>query len=158
MIPYSYGMPEAPNTVSALLRKRAQIAGEVEHYNSLVRQKLIDLDALDQTIRIFRPDIDLEDVRPKPFPPRHAAYKGEVSRVVLETLRNARKPLTTAELAAHVMASRGMNTADKKLARTMTKRVGAGLRHHRKSGAVTSKRGTGGLLVWQTAAKSTLKL
>ena len=57
-------MSEAPNTVSALLRKRAEIAGQVEHYNSLVRQKLIDLDALDQTIRIFCPDIDLEDVRP----------------------------------------------------------------------------------------------
>jgi hypothetical protein len=124
--------------VSALLPKRAEIAGEVEHYKRLVRQKLIDLEALDQTIRIFCPDIDLEDVRPRPFPPRHAAYKGEIAPIVLGTLRDATKPITTADLAQHVMASRGMNTADKKLVHIMTKRVGACLRHHRATGLVHS--------------------
>jgi len=51
----------------------------------------------------------------------------------------------------HVMAERGMNTADKGLVKTVTKRVGASLRHHRARGLIRSVGGLGGLLVWEVA-------
>ncbi len=68
----------APHVVTALIRKRAEIAGRIEHTQTALRQLIIDLDNLDATIRLFEPDIDLEEIRPKPFPPRHAAFRGEV--------------------------------------------------------------------------------
>src|SRR5919202_216700 len=117
----------------------------------MVRQLLIDLDSVDSTIRLFKPDIGLEEIRPKPLPPRHAAYKGEVARIVLGTLRDAKRPCTTQELTMHVMAERGMNTADKRLVKTVSKRVGACLRHHRNRGILRSSEGLGGRIAWEVA-------
>lgn len=140
-----------PHVVTALIRKRAELAGQIEHTQTQLRQFIIDLDNLDATIRLFKPDIDLEEIRPKPLPPRHHAFKGEVSRIVLDTLRQADKPLTTHDLAQHVMAERGLNTADKRLVQLVGKRVGACLRHHRGKGLVRSIRGKVSHLLWEIA-------
>ncbi len=137
-----------PHVVTGLMTKRAELAGILEHHQAKVRQLMIDLDAVDQALRLFKPDIELEAIKPKPLPPRHAAYKGEVARIVLGTLRDAKRPCSTQELTMHVMAERGMNTADKGLVKTVTKRVGSSLRHHRAKGLIRSVGGLGGLLVW----------
>ncbi|CAN5922681.1 hypothetical protein BH11PSE3_BH11PSE3_06390 [soil metagenome] len=111
---------------------------------------MIDLDAIDQALRLFKPDIELETIKAKPMPPRHAAYKGEVSRIVLATLRDAKRACTTQELTMHVMAERGMNTADTGLVKTVGKRVSC-LRHHRSSGLIKSMTGLGGRITWAVA-------
>ncbi len=110
---------------------------------------MINLDAIDQVLRLFKPDIELPDIKARPMPPRHAAYKGEVSRIILATLRDAKRGCSTQELTMHVMAERGMNTADKRLVKTVGKRVGACLRHHRTKGLIRSVAGLGGRLVWE---------
>lgn len=68
---------------------------------------------------------------------------------MLSALRQSDKPLTTHDLAQHVMAERGLNTADKRLVRVIGKRVGACLRHHRDKGLVRSEKGPGPFLVWK---------
>lgn len=135
--------------LSGLMRRRAELAGKLEHHQAVARQVIIDLDNIDATIRMFAPDIELNEIKPKPLPPRHAAYKGEVARIVFATLRDAKRPCSTQELTMHVMAERGMNTADKRLVKTVTKRVGACLRHHRLKGLLGSSEGLGGHLVWE---------
>lgn len=142
---------ENEHALSALIRKRAELAGQFEHHQAKARQLLIDLDNVDATIRMFDPDIDLAEIKPKPLPPRHAAYKGEVARIVLGTLRDAKRPCSTQELTMHVMAERGMNTADKRLVKTVTKRVGACLRHHRLKGLICSAKGLGQRTSWEVA-------
>ena len=137
------------HAINALVAKRAELAGKLEHHQAMVRQLLIDLDNVDATIRMFAPDIELSEIKPKPLPPRHAAYKGEVARIVLATLRDAKRPCSTQELTMHVMAERGMNTADKRLVRTVGKRVGACLRHHRNKGLLQSSEGLGQHVVWE---------
>ncbi len=137
------------HVLSGIMRKRAELAGKLEHHQAVVRQLFIDLDNVDATIRMFDPDIELNEIRPKPLPPRHAAYKGEVARIILATLRDAKRPCSTQELTMHVMAERGMNTADKRLVKTVTKRVGACLRHHRLKGLLRSSKGLGDHLVWE---------
>jgi hypothetical protein len=140
-----------PHVLTGLMTKRAELAGQLEHHQAKVRQLMIDLDAIDQALRLFKPDIELEAIKPKPLPPRHAAYKGEVARIILGTLREAKRPCSTQELTMHVMAERGMNTADKRLVRTVEKRVGSALRHHRNKGVIRSKEGLGDRLVWEVA-------
>jgi hypothetical protein len=140
------------HVLSGLIAKRAEIAGKLEHHHAVVRQLMIDLDAIDQALRLFKPDIELEAIKSKPMPPRHAAYKGEVARIILGTMREAKRPCSTQELTMHVMAERGMNTADKRLVRTVEKRVGSALRHHRNKGLIRSVKGLGDRLVWEIAA------
>lgn len=141
-----------PHVLTGLMTKRAELAGMLEHHQAKARQLMIDLDAIDQSLRIFKPDIELADIKAKPMPPRHAAYKGEVSRIVLATLRDAGRACSTQELTMHVMAERGMNTADRKLVKTVGQRVGACLRHHRTKGLIRSIDGLGDRLAWEIAA------
>ena len=72
---------ENEHALNALLRKRAELAGQFEHHQAKARQLLIDIDNVDATIRMFSPDMDLSEIKPRPMPPRHAAYKGEVARI-----------------------------------------------------------------------------
>lgn len=147
-------MSENENLVSGLLRKRAELAGMIQGKQIELRQLIIDIDNVDATIRIFRPDIDLEAVKPKPLPPRHTAFKGEMSMLVLGALRQSKVALTTKDLTLRVMSDRGLNTADKRLVQTIGKRVGACLKHYRNHGLLASsevndKRGR--FMMWEVA-------
>ncbi|WP_024927480.1 MULTISPECIES: hypothetical protein [unclassified Mesorhizobium] len=62
------------HVLSGLIAKRAELSGKMEHHQAQVRQLVMEIDALDQTLRLFDPDIDLAEIKPKPLPPRHAAY------------------------------------------------------------------------------------
>lgn len=137
------------HVVSALIAKRAELAGQLEAAQAEVRRLIIDLDNLDATLRLFKPDIDLAEIKPKPLPPRSAAYKGEVARIVLGTLRSSAESMTTEQLAEHVMAERNLNAADKRMLRTVSKRVGACLRHYRNKGVLQSEQKPSGMLTWK---------
>ena len=141
----------ASHVLNGLLAKRSELAGRIEHTQQALRQLLIDLDSLDATIRMFDPEIDLTEVKPKPLPARSPAFRGEISRIVLSTLRKADKALPTHEIALTVMAARSLNAADKPLLRVLTKRVGACLRLHRKKGLVRSVDGPKRTVLWEVA-------
>ena len=104
-----------PHVATGLIAKRAEIAGQIEHTQDQLRQLVIDLDHIDAAIHIFDPSIELEEIKSRPVPPKHHAFRGEVSRIVLTTLSNAKKPLTTVDIAQRVMAERGPDTANQKL-------------------------------------------
>ena len=142
------GQPRS-HVLSGLLDKRAELAGQIEATQTELRHLVIALDNLDATIRLFDPDIDLEDIKPKPLPARNHAFRGELSRVVLSTLRKAGKPLPAYELALHVMAGRGLNSADRPLLRVMAKRVAACLRNYRNKGIVRSVYGPARSILWE---------
>jgi hypothetical protein len=83
-------------------------------------------------------------------PPAHHAFRGEVSRIVLEALRTAAGPLSTTEITRRVMAERGLDPNDLQLRLTMSRRVGACLNHWKRiRGAVRSMRGAGQVYVWE---------
>jgi hypothetical protein len=64
--------------------------------------------------------------------------RGDLTRAALDALRDAPGPMTTIELARHVMAERGLNTADKALLQLFTRRTGALLRWQKKRGILRS--------------------
>lgn len=141
---------ENEHVLAGLIRKRAEIAGQIEATQLHLRQLVIDIDNVDATIRLFKPDIDLEEIRPKPLPPRHTAFKGEVARIVLGALRGSSTPLTTKDITIRVMSERNLNLNDKKLVRIVSKRAGACLKHYRNKGMVRSER-QGSQLRWEIA-------
>jgi hypothetical protein len=76
-----------------LLAERAEVAGQAEALQGQLRQTLIDLDHVNYTIPLFDPDAALDEVKPKPMPPRHAAFKGQVARAILSMLRASKAPI-----------------------------------------------------------------
>ena len=135
--------------LDALITKRAELAGMIEGTQMSLRQMVADLDALDATIRVFDPDMDLEEVRPKALPPRHAGFKGEVARAVMKAVREAKEPLEARQIAIQIMGERGLSTADRQLVRVIKQRVGACLRHWRAKGVLRSVPGKKGAGLWE---------
>jgi hypothetical protein len=119
------------HVTTGLVKRRSELAGQVEEAQAPLRQLLNDIDSIDATLRIFQPDIDLEEIKPIPLPPRFPAYKGEIARIVLTALRQTMTPMTTRDLTLRVMTERGLNLNDKKLMGAMAKRTGACLEAYR---------------------------
>lgn len=116
---------ERPNSVAGLLEKRGVISGQIEHYQGILKELIIDLDHVDHTIRLFAPDCDVAPARSKPFPPRHQAFKGELQRFVLGELRAATEPLTSLEIGIEMVKCRGLDPNNPRAVSLMRKRVGA---------------------------------
>ncbi len=57
-----------PHVVTALVKKRAELAGLIEHLQSQVRESVLALDNVEATLRIFAPDIDLDEIAPRQVP------------------------------------------------------------------------------------------
>lgn len=49
-------------TLHGLIRKRSQLAGEVEAMNASMASIMASLSAIDMAIRVLKPDIDLGDL------------------------------------------------------------------------------------------------
>jgi hypothetical protein len=139
---------ENDNVVNGLLRRRQLIADELEIVQGRVRQLVIEIDAVDVTIRLFRPDAQIGVVRVKPIPRRHAALRGESTRMILSALREASEPLTTRQIVRKVMDERGMNTADLAMVETMRLRMATSLRKLRHRGKVTAESEGGRNMRW----------
>lgn len=136
--------------VEGLVKRRAQIAGELRAAHDHVGKLASDLAAIDAALAVVAPDIEIEAIRPKMFrPPADWANRGQMSRLVLVILRQARSPLTTSEIAAQMILERGLDAGDRKLLPLMVRRVGSSLRHQREKGLVQSSDGPGNYQLWE---------
>lgn len=107
--------------ISGLTRRRRELAGDILELLAKVDVLANDLDTLDRALRLFDPDIQLDQIpalqsRPKP----DWAIRGEVARIVFAILKEASAPLSTQVLTAEVMARRGF---DGEVTRLHLKRV-----------------------------------
>jgi len=140
--------------ITGLVKKRGELAGEIEATHKRLGQLVRDIEAIDSTLRIVAPDMEIEAIRPKAFrPPEDWAKRGQMSRLVLSILRQSREALTTREIAAQMLLERAMDASDKAMLRTMTRRVGAALREQRDKGRVASEEGPGNYQLWEISQR-----
>lgn len=139
---------ENDNVVNGLLRRRQEVADRLELVQGQMKQLVLDLDALDTTIRLFRPDTEIGVVRIKPIPRRHAAVRHESSRILFSLLREAGRPLTTREIVRAVMENRGLNTADHAMVETMRLRLASTLRKLKNRGKLVASVEAGRNMRW----------
>lgn len=138
--------------LTGLVKRRAELTGEIEHTHERLRQMVMDLESLDATILQFDPTHQVEAITPKAFrPPKDWANRGEMSRIVLSTLRQAAEPLTTRDIALELLVARALDKNDQRLLRLMSKRVGVALRGQRDRGTVRSEQGPGQYMLWEIA-------
>ena len=130
------------HVLSGLIAKRAELSGKIEMMQREMRELVATIGHIDAAIRVFDPAAEIDDIQPK-LPPRFQAFKGEVSRLVLNSLRKAEKPLPVSDLTLLVAAGRGINPDDKPFMRVLSRRVGACLRNLRKKGLVMMTRQPG---------------
>jgi hypothetical protein len=95
--------------VSGLVKRRAELAGDIEKAHESLRRMVADLENLDATILQFEPDFKVETIKPKAFrPPKDWANRGEMTRIVLSILRQSTEPLTARDIAYQLLAERAL--------------------------------------------------
>lgn len=148
---YHPGMAET-HVITALVEKRARLAGDIENAHAQLRQMVLDLENIDATIQLFDPDYRVELIKPKAFrPPKDWSNRGEMTRIVLSILRQAAEPLTTRDIALQLLVERALDKDDQRLLRLMSKRVGVALRGQRENGRVQCSQGPGQYMLWEIA-------
>jgi hypothetical protein len=99
--------------IGALSNKRADLAGIVRQLEQQLVQQRANLAHLDATMRLFDPEIQPKDIRPKQQRVRNAWFRpGECLRLIYDELREAAQPLTTRELAERIMRLKAMPAND----------------------------------------------
>lgn len=138
--------------ITGLVKRRAELAGEMKRTQEALIQMARDLETLDNAIRLVAPDLDIPAIAPKMVkPPEDWSKRGEMSRQVLTMLRLSKKPLTSREIAAQMIVDRGL-AATPKLLNLMTRRVSGCLRDRRELGLVRNAETRGGQwLEWEIA-------
>lgn len=106
------------------------------------------MDTLDAAIRIFDPEADIQTVKAEQYPPRHAAFRGEMMRFVMAAFRSATGPISTQDIALQVMEGRGLNPNDHEMRLTIRKGVGACIFKLARQGVVRECPSEGGLKLW----------
>lgn len=138
--------------ITGLVKRRAELAGEIHATHEKLGQLVRDLEKIDGALAVVAPDMHVEAIRPKMFrPPEDWASRGQMSRIVLLILRQSHDALTTREIAAQMILERALDASDQKLMNLMIRRVGASLRHQRDKGRVESTEGPGNYQLWTVA-------
>ncbi|WP_313444813.1 hypothetical protein [Brevundimonas sp.] len=140
---------EHAQALHALTRKYAEFAGLIGRAKAEVQRLTADLAHIEGAIRIFDPTIDIGRIRAKHMPVREPAAQGEVTGIILDTLRESPDPLTPRELAEHLMVRRGLPVEDRELFTVMLKRVRACLRTQRGRGVLRPVGTEGMTQLWE---------
>jgi len=102
------------HVISALIEKRARLAGDLRAKQAEVRQIKRALEGVDLCIRLFKTDYDPSAITPKvTFDKTPAALpKGVGSRAALEILRETGEAFTAPELARLVLERMGKEPSE----------------------------------------------
>ena len=99
--------------IDALREKRSELVGLMSRLEQQLAQHRGSLTHLDATMRLFDPDLLSQHNDPPPQRERVSWFHpGECRRLIYDVLRDAPQPLATRELAARVMAAKGIPAVD----------------------------------------------
>ena len=115
-------MPVSP-ALSALITKRAELVGQIEAGEQRLRQLYADLAHVDGAIRVFDPSYPPDLIPPKrPVTSRELFGHAELTKLVLDILRTAERPMTAPAVAKEVMRRKEL-PQDGRTRRIVCKRV-----------------------------------
>jgi hypothetical protein len=138
-----------PHVISALRTKRAELSGELIAAEKRIAQLRADIESLDGAIRVFDPTSAPDKIRPilrrkKPT----LIPRGQCSRAVLDTLRDADTALTVREIAAQLAARYQLDTDNTDAMKALIAKVRNTLA--RQKGLASEMRGD--VKAWKTEA------
>ncbi len=143
--------------LSGLIRKRQELAAELDATQATLRRVVASLDAIDATIRLSSPDLDLDAARVRPARrvdnPQH-----ETTRQVLGVLREADGALSYRDIALRMMHAAGANVGNAGQVGVMRRRAAACVRRLVRQGTAVEGETARGVLQWKLSSslRSTL--
>ncbi len=113
-----------PHVIDALRGKRSELSGVVSHLEQQIVQHRASLVHLDAAMRLFDPDLVLEEAGFRQQRPCSVWFRlGECLRLIHDVLREAPAPMTTRALTEQVMGVEAITTADERSCALVQKTV-----------------------------------
>ena len=102
------------HVIAALVKRRAELAGDIERTHDALGKMVLALENLDATILQFDANYQVESIKPKAFrPPKDWSNRGQMSRIILSVLRQASEPLTSRDIALELLGRGATHSAGK---------------------------------------------
>ena len=137
------------HVLSALTNKRAEVSGEIKHYESLLKKSKLNLQSIDQTIHLFDESYDLRTIKAKRVHKERYFKTGEAKIFILDMLRTTTEPLSTNDIGKKIAFSRGFeNKADFDVNR-LQKMIFASLERCENNGLIERIGKEGLSILWQ---------
>jgi hypothetical protein len=140
------------HVVSALIAKRADLAGIIDQLQRQLDQHRADLTHIDGVLRVLATDLDPETIRPKRAYRRNRYFaRNELSRLCLGVFRTAAgEPMSIDDIAERVIAAKGFDPSDGILRAAIRDQVGDIVKRLHRRGEV-EKIGQGRATRWNLA-------
>jgi hypothetical protein len=135
------------HTITGLLKKRADLFNEAVRIRDRLAEIKNDVGALDRVLGTlgYTGDLDAEMPRQK----REVLFgRGELTRAILDELRDAPAPMMSREIAQAIVALNGQDGRDRKMISELTRRVSKALRILKERDDVRSAVDRKGNLLW----------
>lgn len=137
------------HTITGLLKKRADLFNEAERIRDRLAEIKNDIGAVDRVLGTLGYAGDLDAAMPRQK--RHVLFgRGELTRAILDVLRDATDPMATREIAREILTVNEHEPNDRRLLSEHTRRVSKALRILKRDGAVQSAASKGGGLNWRS--------
>ncbi len=101
------------HVISALVKKRAELRGDIIHYKQLIATLDKDLQTIDATIKIFDVDYDISSIKPVIKSRNRFFNNGEAKILVLEVLKSSNLPLSTDKISDIIAVNRNLSFENK---------------------------------------------
>ena len=101
------------HVISALVKKRAELRGDIIHYKQLIATLDKDLQTIDATIKIFDVDYDISSIKPVIKSRNRFFNNGEAKVLVLEVLKNSSLPISTDKISEIISVNRNLTFENK---------------------------------------------
>ena len=113
--------------IDGLQDKRLELVGLVGRLEQQLADHRVSLTHLDATLRLFDPNLLLQDSDPQQRERVSWFRPGECLRAIYDVLREAPQPLTTRDVAKRVMTAKDMTVADERTQALIQKTILASL-------------------------------
>ena len=140
-------------TVTTLRAKRDEIVHSIRLYERQLEQARADLAHFTAAIRLFEASGNAKDM-PRYVDTHRLFNRGETWALCQQALADG--PKTTRELAKHVMATKGLDTGDRVLSRSIAQTMVHMLRMRNKTGKLELIGKRHGVSVWRLANQGKL--
>ena len=101
------------HVISALVKKRAELRGDIIHYKQLIATLDKDLQTIDAIIKIFDVDYDISSIKPVIKSRNRFFNNGEAKVLVLEVLKSSNLPLSTDKISDIIAVNRNLSFENK---------------------------------------------
>jgi hypothetical protein len=113
-----------PLVISALMKKRAEIDGDLRQTAKRLADLRADRDKIDAAIRVFDPSRVPHQIKPHLRRPKPRLFRhGECSRAILGMLRTASEPMTVRQIADKLVDDYHLDVAQPGDREALTARV-----------------------------------